>query len=103
MVVQGVIGLAVPGRPIRSLVAENRSTRWRQRPDGTEPLVRAGSVPQRSTTGIGGHQRLLMVRRNRRSPALQLMQLGGCRRAVRIVVPKVEKGVRHPRLRERHR
>jgi hypothetical protein len=41
------------------------------------------------TTGIGGHQRSLTVRRNRRSSALQLRQLGGCRRATRIVVPKV--------------
>jgi hypothetical protein len=29
------IDLAVPGRPIRSLVAEDRSAEWRPRPDGT--------------------------------------------------------------------
>jgi hypothetical protein len=32
--------------------------------------VRAGSVPQRSSRGISGHQRSPTVRRNRRSPAL---------------------------------
>jgi hypothetical protein len=32
-------------------------------------LVRAGSVPQRSSAGISGHQRSLTVRRNRSSPA----------------------------------
>ena len=38
--------------------------------------VRAGSVSQRSSTGIGGHQWSPTVRRNRRSLALRLMQLG---------------------------
>ena len=38
--------------------------------------VRAGSVSQRSTLGVSGHQRLLTVHRNRRSPAVQLRQLG---------------------------
>jgi hypothetical protein len=38
--------------------------------------VRAGSVPQRSRTGISGHQQSPTVQRNRRSPALQLRQLG---------------------------
>jgi hypothetical protein len=38
--------------------------------------VRAGSVPQRSSTGIRGHQRSPTVQRNRRSAALQLRQLG---------------------------
>jgi hypothetical protein len=51
--------------------------------------VRAGSVPQRSHTGISGHQHSPSVHRNRRSPALQLKQQGRCRRAIRIVVPKV--------------
>jgi hypothetical protein len=53
-----------------------------------EPSVRAGSVPQRSTTGISGHQRSLTVQRNRRSLALWLKQLGQRTRAIRIVVPK---------------
>jgi hypothetical protein len=38
--------------------------------------VRAGSVSQRSSTGIGGHQRSPVVQRNRRSLALRLRQLG---------------------------
>jgi hypothetical protein len=38
--------------------------------------VRAGSVSQRSSTGMGGHQRSPTVRRNRRSGALRLKQLG---------------------------
>jgi len=38
--------------------------------------VRAGSVPQRSSAGMGGHQRSPTVRRTRRSLALRLKQLG---------------------------
>jgi hypothetical protein len=38
--------------------------------------VRAGSVPQRSRTGIGGHRRSRTVQKNRRSLPLQLRQLG---------------------------
>jgi hypothetical protein len=38
--------------------------------------VRAGSVSQRSSTGMGGHQRSPTVRKNRRSRALRLKQLG---------------------------
>jgi hypothetical protein len=44
--------------------------------------IRAGSVSQRSSRGIGGRQRSPTVQRNRRSPALQLMQLGRRRRAL---------------------
>jgi hypothetical protein len=51
--------------------------------------VRAGSVPQRSSTGMGGHRRSPTVRRNRRSRALRLKQLGRRRREIQIVVPKV--------------
>jgi hypothetical protein len=51
--------------------------------------VRAGSVPQRSRTGISGHQRSPTVQRNRRSLAVQLKKLGRCKQAIRIVVPKV--------------
>jgi len=40
------------------------------------PRVRVGSVPQRSSTGIGGHQRSSTVQKNRKSPTLQVMQLG---------------------------
>lgn len=36
-----------------------------------------------------GHQRSLTVQRSRRSPALQLKQLGQRRQAIQIVVPKV--------------
>jgi hypothetical protein len=38
--------------------------------------VRGGSVSQRSSTGMGGHQRSPTVGRNRRSRALRLKQLG---------------------------
>jgi hypothetical protein len=38
--------------------------------------VRAGSVSQRSSTGISGHQRSPTVQRNCRSWALRLKQLG---------------------------
>jgi hypothetical protein len=55
--------------------------------------VRAGSVSQRSSTGMGGHQRSSTVQRNRRSRALRLKQLGERRREVQIVVPKVGVGV----------
>jgi len=41
-----------------------------------EPSVRAGSVPQRSSTGSSGHQRSPTVRTNPRSPACRLKQLG---------------------------
>jgi hypothetical protein len=51
--------------------------------------VRTGSVSERSRTGVGGHQRSPVMQRNRRSPPVQLKHLGGCRRAIRIVVPKV--------------
>jgi hypothetical protein len=60
----------------------------RAQPGGSSRSVRAGSVSQRSRTGIGGHQRSSTVQRNRRSPALQLMQLGWCGRAIRIVIPR---------------
>jgi hypothetical protein len=40
------------------------------------PLVRAGSVSEGSSTGIGGRQRSPTVQRNRRSPTLQLKQQG---------------------------
>jgi hypothetical protein len=63
--------------------------------------VRAGSVSQRCSTGINGHQWSQTVRRNRRSPTFRLRRLGGCMQAIRIVVPTVEKRVRHPRLCER--
>jgi hypothetical protein len=38
--------------------------------------VRAGSVPQRSSRGMSGHQRSPTVGRNRRSRTLRLKQLG---------------------------
>ena len=56
--------------------------------------VRAGSVPQRSGTGISSHQRSLTVQRNRRSRALRLKQLGEHRREIQIVVPKVGRAQR---------
>jgi len=42
--------------------------------------VRAGSVPQRSPTGISGHQRSPSVRRNRRSRRKQhgVIRIPGC-------------------------
>jgi hypothetical protein len=77
------------------LVPERRGANGIRDRTGSEPavilvaLVRAGSVPQGSRTGISGHQRSRTVQRNRRSPALQLTQQGRCGRAIRIVVPKV--------------
>jgi hypothetical protein len=73
--------------------------RYRRRPGGVggraaqAPLssVRAGSVPQRSSMGSSGRQRSPTVGRNRRSSAVPLTQLGRCERAIRIVVPKVQK------------
>ena len=53
--------------------------------------VRAGSVSQRSSTGIGGRQRSPTVQRNRRSPALHLTQVRGCGGVTQIVVPKVRR------------
>jgi hypothetical protein len=53
---QGLNRPVVPGRPIRSLVAEDRSIERRPATRGTEaPRVRTGSVPQRFSTGMGGH------------------------------------------------
>jgi len=72
--VTAVIGLALPGRPIQSLVAEG-GVPEASATTGPHPSVRTGSVPQRSITGIGGHQRSRMVQRNRRSSTLQLIQL----------------------------
>ena len=66
-------------------LAERRAASDRR----TAPSVRAGSVSQGSSTGMGGHQRSPTVRRNRRSRALRLKQLGEHRREVRIVVPTV--------------
>jgi hypothetical protein len=43
---------------------------------------------QGARTGMSSHQRSLRVWRNRRSPPLQLMQLG-CKCPIRLVVPKV--------------
>jgi hypothetical protein len=64
------------GRPIRSRVAEDRSAEASTTGRDRTRLVRAGSVSQRSTRGIGGRQRSLTVQRNRRSEALWLTQLG---------------------------
>jgi mannose-6-phosphate isomerase-like protein (cupin superfamily) len=54
--------------------------------------VRARSVPQGSSVGMSGHRRSPTVRRNRRSPAVPLTQLGRRERAIRMLVPTVEKG-----------
>jgi hypothetical protein len=50
--------------------------RWSQAVQATLHSVRAGSVPQRSSRGMGGHLRSPTVRRNRRSRALQLSSWG---------------------------
>jgi hypothetical protein len=84
-----VVPLAVIGLPCRSVPGRGGpQRRRRQRPDGLEPSVRAGSVSQRSSTGMSGNQRSPTVRRNPRSRALRLTQLGQHRREVQIVVPK---------------
>jgi hypothetical protein len=74
--VAAVIGLVLPCRPIRPLVTEDRSADGVSDRTGPHFSVRAGSVPQRSTTGIAGHQRSPTVQSNRRSLALRLKQLG---------------------------
>jgi hypothetical protein len=81
----------VTGRYTR---VHGRETAWQSKRHGIDrdslrSSVRAGSVSQRSRTGSSGHQGSPAVRRNRWSLALQLRQLGGWERAIRIVVPKV--------------
>jgi hypothetical protein len=61
---QALIGLAVPGRPIRSLVAEDRRRRDRPRP---EAAVHAGYTPSRQVGESNGHERSRAVARSRRS------------------------------------
>jgi hypothetical protein len=65
-----------PADPAPGRRGPERRRRMQLGGTGKPSLVRAGSVPQRSTTGIGGHQRSPTVRRNRRSRALRLTQLG---------------------------
>lgn len=43
--------------------------------NGSSRSVRAGSMSRRSSTGISGHQRLLAVKRPRRSMSFQLKHL----------------------------
>jgi hypothetical protein len=85
-----------PADPVRGRGGPERRRRPQLGRIGKPSLVRAGSVPQRSTTGMGGHHRSCTVWRNRRSLALQLRHLGLCEWAIRIVVPKVveHRGVR---------
>ena len=49
--------------------------RWSQAVQAALRSVRAGSVSQRSSTGMSGHQRSPTVRRNRRSLPFRLTQL----------------------------
>jgi hypothetical protein len=53
---RAVIGLAVPGRPIRSLVAEDRSAKRRPQPDGTGRRCRAvcNGLPTRQVVALDG-------------------------------------------------
>jgi hypothetical protein len=73
MVLQALIGLAVPGRPIRSLVAEDRGAEGVRDRTGPEPamlvvvLVRAGSASHREPLVAGGHERSRPVGRIPRS------------------------------------
>jgi hypothetical protein len=53
-VVQACIGLAMPGRLIRSLVAENRSAEGVRDQTGPEPN---GPRWVRGALGVGGHER----------------------------------------------
>jgi hypothetical protein len=63
--------------------------RRRPRPDGTGPLVRAGSVAHRDRRGTSGHQRSPTSKRSGRPTSLQLKQLAQRQPANQIVVPKV--------------
>jgi hypothetical protein len=86
--VEACIGLAVPGRPIRSLLTQDPSAagvRDRTEPD-PGPLWVRGAPDHRGTSG---HQRSPTVRRTRRSPAAQVKQQAQGERANQIVVPKV--------------
>jgi hypothetical protein len=83
------IGLAVPGRPIRSLAAEDRSAGGVRDRTGPEPSVLAGSVAHRDHRGTDGHQRSPAAKRNRRSAGLQVTQLAQRQRPDQIVVPKI--------------
>jgi hypothetical protein len=56
------------GRPVIPALPGTEEVAWGS--------VRSGSVPQRSTTGICGHQRSPTVQKNRRSLPLRLTQLG---------------------------
>jgi hypothetical protein len=83
------IDLAVPGRPIRSLVAGGPERRRRPRPDRTGTPIRAGSMAHGSTGAravTNGHQR-------RREPAgrraRRLRQLARSQQPDQIVVPKI--------------
>jgi hypothetical protein len=58
-----VIGLAVPGQPIRSLVAEGRSAESVRDRMGVNPSVRTESVMQRSGMGSSGRKRSPRVQR----------------------------------------
>src|SRR5215216_3694280 len=99
------------GECLPDVTGRYRPSAWPERPGKTKhhrhrqaipsrSSVRAGSVSQRSSTGSSGHQRSPTVWGNRKSPGFRLNQQGRCKWAIRIVVPTVEKGVRHPRLRE---
>src|SRR4029453_16654916 len=61
----------------------------RARGGGSSCSVRAGSVPQRSCMGIGGHQRSPAAKSTCRSAGLQLSQLAHRQAADQLVVPEV--------------
>jgi hypothetical protein len=68
-----------PWNGFASTLRSGADAHWRPAPQaGQAPLrsVRTGSVSQRSSTGVSGHQRSPRVQRNRRSLALQVTQLG---------------------------
>jgi hypothetical protein len=75
-------GRSVPGRG-------GPERRGRPRPDGTGPLVRAGSVAHRDHRGASGQRRARRARSNRRSLGLRLRQVARRQRPDQIVVPTV--------------
>jgi hypothetical protein len=82
-------GRSVPGRG-------GPERRRRPRPDGTGP----GPCWVRGALGPQGHERSPAVTSGEENPQLgrpPAQQLARCQRANQIVVPTVEKGVRHPR------
>jgi hypothetical protein len=79
--VEACIGLAVPGRPIRPLVAEDRSAEGVRDQTGPDPRSALGPHPMGKTADNSGHERSPNARQCRRSLDLWPPDLGRGRQA----------------------